>query len=402
MVGADLGRTAKCLFCEKDLDASTKPEHVLLNALGGRKTTTRAICSDCNNLFGGGIDKALTAQVEVIRNLLQMQTGTRKDPPTLKGVQTDTEKIRVGGDGTIELEGRPFEGEKLGDGSYKVQITARSLEHANSLLPNIAAAIGMPEADVRKQIAQATASEVERRPGVVPFSLSFGGHDAIRSAAKACLVLWSTVVGNDEIRGAAYSDARSFVTKGDTAFLEARTDLDSRLLPNAGEIQVRYGPLFNAVLVRSDSAGRVIGHFTLCNMIGFQIVLAESGGTTDRAVGLVSNPLEPSSWSDNFAGEFDVPFTWLSAPAYDYTLGEAKARVENVMRTYFDIFRPKEIERIIDDAFARRGFGENDPVPPQMQDEIRREISERVGKHFLGLPHEVPLSREELQRAFRT
>jgi hypothetical protein len=136
-------------------------------------------------------------------------------------------------------------------------------------------------------------------------------------------------------------------------------------------------------------------------MIAFQTVLAEAGGTRDRAVGLVSNPLEPSSWSANFQDEFHVPFAWLSSPAYDYTMGEPKARVENVMRTYFDIFRPKEIGRIIDDAFARRGFGEDDPVPPEIHDEISREINERVAKHFLGLPHEVPLSPEEIRRAFR-
>jgi hypothetical protein len=154
MVDADLGPTAKCLFCENDLDFSTKPEHVLLNALGGRMTTTRAICSDCNNLFGRGIDKALTAQVDVIRNLLQMQSGTRKPPPTLKGVASENEKLRIAGDGSMQLQGRPFEVEKLDGGTVKVQIKARSIEHANSLIPNIAAAIGMPEEDLRKQMAQ--------------------------------------------------------------------------------------------------------------------------------------------------------------------------------------------------------------------------------------------------------
>src|SRR5918993_2201587 len=121
MVDADLGPTAKCLFCENDLDFSTKPEHVLLNALGGRMTTTRAICSDCNNLFGRGIDKALTAQVDVIRNLLQMQSGTRKPPPTLKGVASENEKLRIAEDGSMQLQGRPFEVEKVDGGTVKVQ-----------------------------------------------------------------------------------------------------------------------------------------------------------------------------------------------------------------------------------------------------------------------------------------
>ena len=58
---------ALCLFCPTELDETTKPEHILLNALGGRKATTRAICSDCNNKFGGTIDDVLASQVTGLR-----------------------------------------------------------------------------------------------------------------------------------------------------------------------------------------------------------------------------------------------------------------------------------------------------------------------------------------------
>ena len=74
----------KCIFCENELTHDTTPEHVLLNALGGRMKTKEAICSEHNNAFGGTIDSALAAQVEVIRNHLQLQSGTRKPPPALK------------------------------------------------------------------------------------------------------------------------------------------------------------------------------------------------------------------------------------------------------------------------------------------------------------------------------
>ena len=60
---------ALCLFCDSELDESTKPEHILLNALGGRKTTTKAVCSTCNNTFGSTIDYELALQVIEIRNL---------------------------------------------------------------------------------------------------------------------------------------------------------------------------------------------------------------------------------------------------------------------------------------------------------------------------------------------
>src|SRR3954454_10963210 len=48
-----------CIFCDNELTPNTKAEHILLNALGGRKTTRRVICSDCNERFGQTIDKSL-------------------------------------------------------------------------------------------------------------------------------------------------------------------------------------------------------------------------------------------------------------------------------------------------------------------------------------------------------
>jgi hypothetical protein len=85
----------KCIFCENELTQDTTPEHVLLNAIGGRMTTRKAICSEHNNTFGGTIDKVLAAQVEVIRNHLQLQSGTEKPPPPLKNLVSGSEKISI-------------------------------------------------------------------------------------------------------------------------------------------------------------------------------------------------------------------------------------------------------------------------------------------------------------------
>jgi hypothetical protein len=76
-----------CIFGEQLLDEKTKPEHILHDALGGRKTTRRVICSDCNNTFGDSIDRALTGPFEVIRNLFQMRSGYGSTAPTLADLQ---------------------------------------------------------------------------------------------------------------------------------------------------------------------------------------------------------------------------------------------------------------------------------------------------------------------------
>jgi HNH endonuclease len=98
----------KCIFCENELTPDTTPEHVLLSALGGRMTTKKAICSEHNNAFGGTIDRALAAQVEAIRNHLQLQSGTKKPPPPLKNLTAGSEKISIGSDGVSSADHASF------------------------------------------------------------------------------------------------------------------------------------------------------------------------------------------------------------------------------------------------------------------------------------------------------
>jgi HNH endonuclease len=207
-----------CLFCPTELDATTKPEHILLNALGGRKTTTKAICSACNNKFGGTIDNVLTSQVTALRNLLQLESGTGKAAPTLKNVQAGEHKVNIKGEGGLELVAEPFTIERLGDGRWNVQIRARSEEHLAEIVPHLAAALQIPEDQLRAQLAGAQGSIINERAGAVHHGLLFGGPDAIRSAVKASLVLWSTLVGNDEVRSAPYDAARQFVSTGMSSF----------------------------------------------------------------------------------------------------------------------------------------------------------------------------------------
>jgi hypothetical protein len=389
-----------CIFCDTPLDCGTKPEHILLNALGGRKTTTQVICSNCNNIFGQGIDKALAKQGSVIRNLLQLPAGTGRTAPMLRKVKAGDDILNIGGDGRLDLVTKPFSILERPDGNAEVKIIANSLEEIEKLIPHIAAALKMPQDRLREQIVQVHGSKVERRPDTIHFSLSFGGQDAIRSAAKACLVLWATLMGNNEIKGAPYDDVRHYILEGNDVFNATRTHLDSRFHENVGMIKDRYGPLFNLVHVRSNAEGRVIGHFTLYNLIGFQIVLAENGGSCNRQIALVANPLDPAIWSDQAAEEFDIPFEWLDSPDYSDEMERSRARINAIMQHYFDLMLPREIHRICDDVFDKYGIEEDQNIPLERRDEIFHELSRRIAKHYLGLPHEENFTAAQMRELF--
>jgi hypothetical protein len=200
---------AKCIFCDNDLTDDTKPEHILLNALGGRKTTKTVDCSACNNKFGGTIDFEVGKQVELLRNMLQLDSGTGRAPPMLRKIQSGKDTINLLSDGTPELVAKPFTVPKREDGSFEVQTTTKSVEELARYIPHFAAQIGCSEEQVLEMLKSATGSYVERRPDTVHHPLGFGGPLALRSAAKSALLLWATLVGNDEVKSLPYAAVRS-------------------------------------------------------------------------------------------------------------------------------------------------------------------------------------------------
>ena len=214
------------------------------------------------------------------------------------GVQAGTQKIDTKGDGRLELVDRPFTVKELGNGRWTLQISldgANFEEELRRLIPHIAAKLKITEVQLRGLLLGAQPSLISERPGTSGHALALGGPDVLRSIIKASLVLWSTLVGNSELKRAHYDPARRFVVEGDERFNLDRTRLDSRIFEDVDKMKAEFGPLFNLIYVCSDDAGRVIGHFTLYNAVAWQFTLAESGGTPNAKIALISNPENPSS-----------------------------------------------------------------------------------------------------------
>lgn len=389
-----------CVFCLGALDTTTKPEHILLSALGGRKTTRRVICSDCNNRFGATIDSKLAEQVAVIRNLLHMPSGTGNPAPTLRRLKAGDDTIDLSGTGEMRLVKAPFEIGPRDGGVADVRITANSIEELQAMVPNLAGALRMDESEVRRRLAASEVMMISRRPEGLTFNMQFGGEEACRSAAKACLVLWSTCVGNEEVAGDQFEGVRRYVLRGDGEFHANQVRLDTRLMECVEAIQEAYGPLFNLIYVRSNAEGRVVGHFTLYNAIAFRIVLAERGGTPSRSIALVSNPLEPSKWSDKAANLFDIEFSWLDELPDNVDLKRCEDRLSAVLKHHAERELSSAIRKVCDDVFGKYGFEEDQPIPDDLLDTITAELGHRASYLLLGLPYEETLTPEHLKEIF--
>jgi hypothetical protein len=385
----------RCIFCSNELTAKTRPEHILQVAAGGKKTTRRAICSECNERFGGTIDKNFGEQVAVLRNLLQLGSGTGKPPPMLRNIKSGNNTLNFRNDGTPELVTRPFTVTKRADGAEDIKVVLNNPEELANIIPHLAARLRCSEEEVKKVLASGETKLISKRPDPIHFNLSFGGPLPLRSITKSCLVLWTVRVGNEEVRSPPYEDARRFVLDGGEAFNVARIHLDSRYIPCAEELFRRFGQFFNLIYVASDAHGRVVAHFTLYNIIGWHIVLAEHGGTPGTKIGLISNPLAPSMRSDTIADEIHIDFAWLDTPDYSDQFARTRDRFTSVGKRHREMVRSREIESIVDDV-CRKHFREDAAISESVLEKILYDIGGRFTLYILNQPHEEKLTPVEL------
>ena len=252
--------------------------------------------------------------------------------------------------------------------------------------------IGCSKDEVERLLAEGSGKYVAKRPDTVHHSLVFGGSDALRSITKSWLALWCLVAGNEEVRGAAYNDARQFVISSGEGFLKSRTRIDRRPLACEGELKGKFGPIFNLICVKSDTTGKVIGHFTLYNFIGWQVTLAENGGAPDLSIGLISNPLNPGQWSSTIASDVDIRFDWPSDESVA-DLATSKQRFDALIAFAFEQGMLQEVQAMVNEVSERYGLADGDPMPVAMIDEI----AERVALWASSFPYERNLSAAELK-----
>lgn len=392
----------KCLFCEKELTDQEKPEHILLNAFGGRKTTTQVICSGHNERFGSTIDKILAEQVTELRNLHGLQSGTRDLPPMLRKVRAGNDIINILGDGTIDLKAKPFAITDLDDGNKQLAINVRSYEELLIYVPRIAGALKFTEEQVWDLLETNLSTNVIRRPdGPAHFHIVMGGEDAVRSLTKSCLELWALLVGNDEVRGDIFAAARYFVLNGGAEFSDLCVRMDSRSLEQQNELERHYGDMFNLIYVRSDDAGRVIGYFRVYNFSAWNIVLAEGGATPNKSIALVSNPSNPVEWSDKISDEIDVGFDWLDAPKTSKDMANVHEKIVSTFRRLDQNASSGQVEKIFREVCDKYGIT-NTPmniIDPKVVQQVTSEIAVRIGCHMMNLPYEErPSMKEEVAR----
>ncbi len=177
--------TKRCALCLAPITASNSTrEHILPNAIGGRRRTRDFICKRCNSETGSAWDSELARQFQLFCVMFDVSRQRGGNQAVL--VKTlSGRKLKCNPDGLL-IDASPRFETQVQDGRTHVSIRARSHGELKKMLRDLSD--DHPNLNVQRLLLDATMTE-ERLDEPLQLSHRFGGHLAGRSAVKSCLAL---------------------------------------------------------------------------------------------------------------------------------------------------------------------------------------------------------------------
>jgi hypothetical protein len=177
----------QCALCDVIItEANDTKEHLIPNAIGGRKKIKGFICGACNNVSGNDWESELAKQLNPL-SLFFGISRERGNAPSQFFKTTGGDKLKLNLDGSMDIEKPSYIEKPLESGAgVQVQIRARSIPEAKRMLQGVKRKY--PQVDLNELLDNAK-SESSYCPDMLNFNFSFGGHEAGRSIVKSALAL---------------------------------------------------------------------------------------------------------------------------------------------------------------------------------------------------------------------
>lgn len=350
-------------------------------------TVNDVICSTCNQSMGNGPDGDLAKSVEALRNYGNLKAGDGGDAPQIVGCKTKSGRFNLFPGGRPELNPENALKFTNGESGTIVSICASNEAHAERLAQGAARKLAKESgrndktsvADLYAQLISAKRSALMEPPDI-QHNIELGSGGSQQAMAKAALVLWAKLVGNDEVLASRYDAIRRFIWQQNyVSGVEPPTKYDARPLPTLNE---KYGSCPCIVLAGSDHEGKVFGYFRLYGMVGWRIDLGQSPTFTNKAICLISNPFDPSKW-DPLEDEFlPINFEWVRrewdsyAEEHDgYLDGAARLMSELSDRSHYMF-----IDRLVREAVLESGLKAGQTISDKHISFISKYLADRLVK----------------------
>jgi hypothetical protein len=177
----------KCALCDVEItEKNDTKEHLIPNAIGGRKKVKGFICESCNNASGDDWESELAKQLNPL-SLFFGISRERGDAPSQLFETTGGDKLKLNVDGSMDLEKPLYAESPLEAGSgVQIQIRARSMPEAKRMLQGVKRKY--PQVDLNELLGNAKL-ESSYCQDMLNFNFFFGGHEAGRSIVKSALAL---------------------------------------------------------------------------------------------------------------------------------------------------------------------------------------------------------------------
>lgn len=174
-----------CILCPVEItDENDFREHVIQNAIGGRKRVKGVLCTNCNSTTGAEWDAEFARQLQPLSAFFSIIRQRGEVPPQPVTTVSGQQFIRRS-DGQMTLA-RPSYEEVQTDAGPRISINAPTPKLARLLLDRAKAKY--PQIDAAS-IAASVQSTYQYLDEPVKMSLGFGDEKAGRSLVKSCVTL---------------------------------------------------------------------------------------------------------------------------------------------------------------------------------------------------------------------
>lgn len=179
--------TPQCALCDKEItEKNDTKEHLIPNAIGGRRKVKGFICKDCNSTSGDAWESELAKQLNPLSLFFGIIRERGEVPPQLFET-TGGDKLKLNLHGSMDIEKPLYSESPMGSGAgVQIQIQARSMPEARRMLQGVKRKY--PQIDLNELLDNAK-SESSYCSDMLKFNLSFGGCEAGRSIVKSALAL---------------------------------------------------------------------------------------------------------------------------------------------------------------------------------------------------------------------
>lgn len=177
----------RCILCDAEISADNDTaEHIIPQAIGGRRTISGFICAACNNSTGSTWEKKLAEQLGDLSLILSIKRQRGEVPGRV--VETESgRKLFYNSDGSMTLDKNKVEFKTDGNQEH-IHIKAKNMQDAEVLFANVRKKY--PEGKFKCCPPQIATVE-EFCPEMMCFQANIGGAESGRSIVKTALALAS-------------------------------------------------------------------------------------------------------------------------------------------------------------------------------------------------------------------